>query len=300
MAPKPPPGLGTAIAAGQTSERGSSFAPPSKRGGTPTKGLPSPKNSARGPAKDTGTPRKKVKALAKVAALAPGKASAVAETDRPGGAKAAAAAAPSKPAPGVGATKASALTERAGSSGLKASTVPASSTEASTSGGAAGAGGAKDTKTERGAGGKKLDYLSDDLLARKPLDDKSRDMLFKKSGGAKQEVHFERNENHRPLGRPDELQPSRHERCARACVSWLLQRRSQQSMSSAPPHSRGVSSARCESSSANLWWRDVCASQGAAHENCAHVQLLRGEFYARRRRHLDSARERHFGAALAY
>jgi hypothetical protein len=60
--------------------------------------------------------------------------------------------------------------------------------------------------------GKKADMLTEELLKRKPLDDKSRDALEKKCGPAKQEVHFERNEGKRPVGRLDELTPSRHER----------------------------------------------------------------------------------------
>ena len=63
-----------------------------------------------------------------------------------------------------------------------------------------------------GPNAKKIEYLSEELLNRKPLDTKARDALIKKCGPPKQEVHFERNENHRPIGRPDELTPSRHER----------------------------------------------------------------------------------------
>jgi hypothetical protein len=63
-----------------------------------------------------------------------------------------------------------------------------------------------------GPNAKKVEFLSDELLNRKPLDDKARETLIKKCGPPKQEVNFERNENHRPAGRPDELMPSRHER----------------------------------------------------------------------------------------
>ena len=69
-----------------------------------------------------------------------------------------------------------------------------------------------DKKETLGPNQKKIEFFTDELLSRKPLDDKAREALIKKCGPAKQEVHFERNENHRPMGRPDELTPSRHER----------------------------------------------------------------------------------------
>ena len=47
-------------------------------------------------------------------------------------------------------------------------------------------------------------------------------MLIKKCGPPKQEVHFERNENHRPIGRPDELSPSRHERVPPSCIVLMF------------------------------------------------------------------------------
>ena len=62
------------------------------------------------------------------------------------------------------------------------------------------------------ADGKKIEYLTKELLARQPLDEKSRNALAKKAGPPKQEVNFVRNENHRPVGRADGLTPSRHER----------------------------------------------------------------------------------------
>lgn len=73
-----------------------------------------------------------------------------------------------------------------------------------------------------GPNAKKIEFLSDELLARKPLDEKQRDALIKKAGPPKQEVHFERNENHRPIGRPDELTPSRHERIPPTCIVLMF------------------------------------------------------------------------------
>ena len=61
-------------------------------------------------------------------------------------------------------------------------------------------------------GDRKIEYLSKELLARQPLDEKARKALLKKCGQAKQDVNFERNENRRPVGRADGLTPSRHER----------------------------------------------------------------------------------------
>ena len=63
-----------------------------------------------------------------------------------------------------------------------------------------------------GPNAKKIEFYTEELLSRKPLDEKARDALVKKCGPPKQEVNFERNENHWPAGRPDELTPSRHER----------------------------------------------------------------------------------------
>ena len=69
-----------------------------------------------------------------------------------------------------------------------------------------------DTPTTVYIGDKKIEYLSKELLARQPLEEKARSALLKKCGPAKQEINFERNENHRPVGRADGLTPSRHER----------------------------------------------------------------------------------------
>ena len=54
------------------------------------------------------------------------------------------------------------------------------------------------------------------------MDDKAREALIKKCGPSKQEVHFERNESHRPIGRPDELSPSRHERVPPSCIVLMF------------------------------------------------------------------------------
>ena len=69
-----------------------------------------------------------------------------------------------------------------------------------------------DTPTTVYIGDKKIEYLSKELLGRRPLEEKARSALLKKCGPAKQEINFERNENHRPVGRADGLTPSRHER----------------------------------------------------------------------------------------
>merc|ERR1712185_339041 len=69
---------------------------------------------------------------------------------------------------------------------------------------------------------KKIDFLTDEMMSRKPLDEKSREALFKKCGPPKQEVHHERNESHRPIGRPDELAPSRHERVPPSCIVLMF------------------------------------------------------------------------------
>lgn len=200
MAPKPPglKALGGG-AASQPSERGA----PSKRSTTPRggKGGASPKNSARGTATGKTTPRTKAKALPKAVALtAKG---AAAETDRPTGAK--------------GTTKANPFAAPVTGKSGAASERPGATEPPPTGGSAATA----NTKTALGPNAKKIEYLSDELLARKPLDEKSREALAKKAGTAKQEVHFERNENHRPPGRPDELTPSRHEKCV-ACPDGAL------------------------------------------------------------------------------
>jgi len=57
-----------------------------------------------------------------------------------------------------------------------------------------------------------VEFFTEELLSRKPLDEKPRDALVAKCGPAAQEVNYVRNENKRPIGRPDELSVSRHER----------------------------------------------------------------------------------------
>ena len=76
--------------------------------------------------------------------------------------------------------------------------------------------------TTLGPNQKKIEFFTEELLARKPLDAKARDALVKKSGPPKQEVQFERNENHRPIGRADELTPSRHERIPPANIVLMF------------------------------------------------------------------------------
>ena len=110
-----------------------------------------------------------------------------------------------------GSSKEPAATDRGGfRPGSKPSAAPLAAEAASSSNASA-----KDEKKPSGPVGpnaKKIEYLSEELLARKPLEGKAYEALVKKAGSPKQEVHFERNENHRPIGRPDELTPSRHER----------------------------------------------------------------------------------------
>jgi len=73
-----------------------------------------------------------------------------------------------------------------------------------------------------GAEKRKFEYLTDELMSRKPLDDKSREALLKKCGAPKQEIKKDRNEGHRPIGRPDELAPSRHERVPPSCIVLMF------------------------------------------------------------------------------
>ena len=73
-----------------------------------------------------------------------------------------------------------------------------------------------------GPNAKKVEYLSEELLARRPLEAKAHEALAKKAGPPKQEVHFERKENHRPIGRADELTPSRHERIPPTCIVLMF------------------------------------------------------------------------------
>lgn len=80
----------------------------------------------------------------------------------------------------------------------------------------------KDTPTTVYIGDKKIEYLSKELLTRQPLDEKSRSALMKKAGPPKQEVNYERNESHRPIGRADGLSPSRHERVPPAHIVMMF------------------------------------------------------------------------------
>jgi hypothetical protein len=59
--------------------------------------------------------------------------------------------------------------------------------------------------------GKKVDYLSEEIMNRKPLAPNLLDALIKKCGPPMQEVKFDRNEAKPPPGRNDDLAPSRHE-----------------------------------------------------------------------------------------
>jgi hypothetical protein len=108
-----------------------------------------------------------------------------------------------------------AATDRGGKAGAKPSAQPlASIADAGPSSSSSGAPQAENKKAggPLGPNAKKIEYLSEELLSRKPLEAKAYEALIKKAGQPKQEVRFERNENHRPIGRPDELTPSRHER----------------------------------------------------------------------------------------
>lgn len=67
-----------------------------------------------------------------------------------------------------------------------------------------------------------MQYWTEELLGRKPLDDKLREQLLAKCGKPAQEVSFTRNEAHRPAGRPDESSPSRHERVPPSLVVLLF------------------------------------------------------------------------------
>jgi Leucine-rich repeat (LRR) protein len=59
--------------------------------------------------------------------------------------------------------------------------------------------------------GKKVEYLSEEIMNRKPLAPNLLDALIKKCGPPMQEVKFDRNEAKPPPGRNDDLAPSRHE-----------------------------------------------------------------------------------------
>ena len=69
---------------------------------------------------------------------------------------------------------------------------------------------------------KKVEYLTEELMERRPLDAKLRDALIAKCGPAMQEVRFVRNEAKSPTGRPDDLAPSRHERVPPPCVVLMF------------------------------------------------------------------------------
>ena len=73
----------------------------------------------------------------------------------------------------------------------------------------------------RGGPAPKDQYLSEELLSRKPLDAKLRDQLASKCGKAQQDVKFTRNEAKRPAGRPEGA-PSRHERVPPSAVVLMF------------------------------------------------------------------------------
>lgn len=81
---------------------------------------------------------------------------------------------------------------------------------------------AKDPSTGTRVGDKWIEYLTPELLSRKPLDPKAVAALVHKFGPPKQEVRFERNEAHRPANRPDGLTPSRHERVPPAQIVLMF------------------------------------------------------------------------------
>jgi hypothetical protein len=111
---------------------------------------------------------------------------------------------------GAGGTSSSLLAGTAASNAAKVSAEP--SIKIASTGGGGGGGGGGDRK--------KIDYLTEELMSRTPLDDKSREVLVQKCGPPKQEVHHLRNEGHQP--RPDDLAPSRHERVPPSCVVLMF------------------------------------------------------------------------------
>lgn len=89
---------------------------------------------------------------------------------------------------------------------------------AAAGGGAAGAAAAPKIVSTQS----KVQYWSEELLSRKPLDSKLREQLMQRCGKPQQEVSFTRNEAHRPPGRPDESVASRHERVPPAAVVLMF------------------------------------------------------------------------------
>ena len=69
---------------------------------------------------------------------------------------------------------------------------------------------------------KEVEYYTDELLARKPLDEATRSALVKKAGTPMQVVSSVRAEGKRPPGRLDENQSSRHERVPPAAVVLMF------------------------------------------------------------------------------
>ena len=128
--------------------------------------------------------------------------------------KGGAAGAKKKPGPTGKPLAGSGATPRGGAGGTTAPVAQATGATGGANGTAAAAagGGATVAATGKGAGNRKIEYYTEELLARKPLDDKTRDALLKKCGKAQQEMSFTRNEAKRPAARADEGSPSRHER----------------------------------------------------------------------------------------
>ena len=98
---------------------------------------------------------------------------------------------------------------------------PLPSAQATGAGGPAGGGG-NGVVAVKTAAKSSSNYLSEELLGRKPLEAKLRDQLAAKCGKAVQEVSFSRNEAHRPAGRADEGSMSRHERVPPSAVVLMF------------------------------------------------------------------------------
>ena len=69
---------------------------------------------------------------------------------------------------------------------------------------------------------KEVEYYTDELLAREPLDAASRDALVKRAGEPRGMVRSVRVEGKRPPGRLDENQGSRHERVPPAAAVLMF------------------------------------------------------------------------------
>ena len=69
---------------------------------------------------------------------------------------------------------------------------------------------------------REVEYYTDELLARKPLEEAKLTALARLCGEAQQTVRYVRLEGKRPPGRLDENQPSRHERIPPAATVLMF------------------------------------------------------------------------------